>query len=111
LIKLGLRKRREITEEIEQQSFLSNTVKIAMNESLKKYEIRPATFPIDLFVAGKPTFYIPERKTYGWARFSKKRLTIHTIPSEHSLLFAYPNDRYFAGLLEKRLEEIEASRQ
>ncbi|MCX6265965.1 MAG: amino acid adenylation domain-containing protein [Bacteroidetes bacterium] len=111
MIRLGLVKRKKIAEELEQMSFLSDSMRISMNESLKKYELRPATFHIDLFVAGKPTFYIHERKTYGWANFAKQGLTIHTIPSEHSLLFAPPYDRYFAELLERRLEQIEAEQK
>jgi thioesterase domain-containing protein/acyl carrier protein len=107
LVRLGLVKRKNITEELDQMSFLSDNMRITLNENLKKYELKPAPFHIDLFVAGKPTFYIHERKTYGWAKFAKQGLTIHTIPSEHSLMFAPPYDAYFAELLERRLDQIE----
>jgi hypothetical protein len=107
MIRLGLIKRKKITEDLDQMSFLSDSRIISMKENLKNYELKPAAFHIDLFVAGKPTFYIRERKTYGWARFAKQGVTIHTIPSEHSLMFAPPYDRYFAELLEQRLEQIE----
>ena len=106
--KLGLIKQQHIGEELEQLSFLSDNVLIAMNESLKKYKLNTADFHIDLFKAGKATFYIYEPKYYGWIKFAKWGITTHTIPSEHSKLFAAPYDRLFAEIIENRLAKLEA---
>jgi thioesterase domain-containing protein/acyl carrier protein len=108
LTKLRILKQQNIGEELEQLSFLSDNVLIAMNESLKKYQLKAADFPIDLFKAGKATFYIYEPENYGWSKFATKGITVHTIPSEHSRLFAAPYDRLFAEIIDKRLAEIEA---
>ena len=91
--------------------YMSDNVRIAMAEALNKYEIQPSSVALDLFRAAKPTSYIPNRKDYGWTRFARKGLVIHTLPSEHSLIFAPPNDKYFAEVLDQRLEEIEATRK
>lgn len=107
LIKTGIIKQRNIGNEVEQLSFLSDNVMIAMNENLQKYVLKPADFPIDLFKAGKATFYIYERKYYGWVKFAKQGIRVHTIQSEHSKLFASPHDSEFAAIVEHRLAEIE----
>jgi len=106
--KLGLIKQQHIGEELEQLSFLSDNVLIAMNQSLKKYKLNTADFHIDLFKAGKATFFIYEREYYGWKKFAKRGITTHTIPSEHSKLFAAPYDRLFAEIIENRLAKLEA---
>jgi thioesterase domain-containing protein/aryl carrier-like protein len=105
--KLGIIKQQNIGKELEQLSFLSDNVLIAMNESLKRFQLKTSGFHLDLFKAGKATFYIYERKYYGWTKFAKQGITLHTIPSEHSKLFAAPYDRLFAEIIDKRLTEIE----
>ncbi len=108
LTKMGIVKLHKADNDIEQLSFLSDSIMISLGGSLKKYKLKPADFHIDLFMAGKSTFYIYDRKTYGWAKFAKGGLSVHVIPGEHSLLFAAPNDLYFAEVLGKRLTEIDA---
>lgn len=110
LTKLGVLKAKDRRIKIEdgQPMFLTANVEIAMTEALYNYEIRPASIQLDLFRAGKTTFYIPNRKDYGWSRFAKKGVVVHTLPSEHSRIFAPPNDKHFAEVLDQRLDEIEA---
>lgn len=111
LIQLGIMKEKEhrITVKDGQPMFLSDNVEMTMTEALIKYELKPAEIQLDLFRAAKPTFYIPNRKDYGWNRFARKGVIVHTLPDEHSRIFAPPNDQYFAEVLDKRLDEIEAN--
>ena len=110
LIKLGIMKEKERTIKIEEGKpmFLSDNVEMMMTEALTNYEITPASIQLDLFRAGKPTFYIPNRRDYGWSRFALRGVVVHTLPSEHSRIFAPPNDKHFAEVLDQRLDEIEA---
>jgi len=110
LIKLGIMKEKERKIKIEdgQPMFLSDNVEIAMTEALNKYELKSAFIQLDLFRAGKPTFYIPNRHDYGWGRFALKGVIVHTLPSDHSHIFAPPNDKYFAEVLDQRLDETKA---
>ncbi len=110
LTKLGILKAKEkrIQTESGEPMFLSDNVEMVMTAALDNYEIRPAPIQLDLFRAGKPTFYVPNRKDYGWSRFAQKGVVVHTLPSEHSRIFAPPNDKNFAEILDQRLDEIEA---
>ncbi|NEW81815.1 MAG: amino acid adenylation domain-containing protein [Mariniphaga sp.] len=110
LIKLGIMKEKDRKIKIEdgQPMFLSDNIEMAMTEALEKYEITPTSIQLDLFRAGKPTFYIPNRNDYGWSKFAMKGVIVHTLPSEHSRIFAPPNDKHFAEVLDQRLDEIES---
>jgi amino acid adenylation domain-containing protein len=112
LTKLGLlkKKERKISMEDGEPMFLADNVELAMTEALVKYEITAAPLKIDLFQAGVPTFYIPNSKDYGWSRFAKKGVVVHIIPSEHSRIFAPPNDKLFAEKLDRRLDELESTK-
>lgn len=101
--------RKEKTSNDEQLPvFQKAQVAIIIYNALKTYTLLPTQVLLDLFRAEKKAFYIPERKTYGWGRFAKKGVKVHNIPGEHSLIFAPPNDKLFAGILDKRLEELES---
>jgi thioesterase domain-containing protein len=110
LIKLGIMKDldRKIKFEEGQPMFLADNVVIAMTEAIIGYEIKPASIELDLFKAQKTSFYIPEPKDYGWGKFARKGVVVHTMPSEHSLIFAHQNSKLFAEVLDQRLDEIEA---
>jgi hypothetical protein len=88
--------------------FQKAQVAITIYNALKSYTLKPAPVLLDLFRAEKKAFYIPERKTYGWGRFASKGVNVHNIPGEHSLIFAPPNDKFFAAILDKRLDELES---
>jgi len=93
----------------EKKLFMSDTVMFTMHDALIKYIIKPAAIQIDLFKAGKVTFYILNRKDYGWSKFCLKGMVTHTLAGEHTQIFAPPNDKNFAEILDKRLAEIEAN--
>ena len=69
------------------------------------YIVRPYNGTVHLYKAQKQTFYIPEPETYGWDRMAMGGVIIHEIPGEHSNTFAPPNDKYFASVLQKSLNE------
>jgi amino acid adenylation domain-containing protein len=96
-----------VKDDVKNMDFLSDRILLHFYSLLKKYKLRDATFPIDLFIAKKPTFFIYNRKTYGWDRFAKNGLKTHIVPGEHSQIFSPPNDRHFATILENRLKSIE----
>ncbi len=110
LTRLGILKEKERKIKIEdgQAMFLADNVEMAMTQALIRYELKPAAIQLDLFRAGKATFYIPNRTDYGWGRFAQKGVFVHTLPDEHSRIFAPPNDQYFAEVLDKRLDDLEA---
>jgi hypothetical protein len=71
----------------------------------RNYVIRPYNGTVHLYKALKQTFYIPDPEDYGWNRVAKGGVIIHEIPGEHSNTFAPPNDKYFADILQKSLDE------
>ena len=87
--------------------YLNSELRIKLMASLRKYLIVPADIKLDLFRAGKATFYIRDKKDYGWTKYARKGLVQHVIPGEHSSMFAHPNDILFADILQKRLEECD----
>jgi len=87
--------------------FDSTNVKIIMYHSLKNYILTPANLKVYLFKAEKETFYIPDKKDYGWGKFALKGVNVNLMPAEHSKLFFPENSKLFAGMLDKKLDEIE----
>jgi len=105
--KTGLIHKRNLQNDIDDMSFQSDQILIHLNNALRKYKLKEANFEVDLFAAGKATFFIYDRKMYGWSPFAKKGFRKHIIPGEHSHLFVCPNDKIFAGTLEQRLKEVD----
>jgi thioesterase domain-containing protein/acyl carrier protein len=89
--------------------YLNDDLKIKLMDALRQYAIKPAEVRLDLFKAGKATFYIADRKYYGWSKYARKGVIPHIIPGEHSSMFAPPNDSFFAQILEERLSESDQS--
>ncbi|MCX6248516.1 MAG: amino acid adenylation domain-containing protein [Bacteroidetes bacterium] len=71
----------------------------------RNFFIRPYNGTVHLFKAQKQTFYIPEPETYGWDRVARGGVVVHEIPGEHSSTFAPPNDKYFAEILQRTMDE------
>jgi thioesterase domain-containing protein/acyl carrier protein len=109
IIRTASLRKQKATDEEPLPIFQKAQVAITIYNALKTYTLRPTQLLLDLFRAEKKAFYIPERKTYGWGRFATKGVKVHNIPGEHSLIFAPPNDKLFAGILDKRLDELEAA--
>jgi len=71
----------------------------------RNYVIKEYPGEVHLFKAKIQTFYITDPVNYGWDRVAKGGVRIHEIPGEHSNTFAPPNDKYFASVLQKHLNE------
>jgi hypothetical protein len=71
----------------------------------RTYSIPSYSGTVHLFKAKKQTFYIPEPLKYGWDRVALGGVVVHEVPGEHSNTFAPPNDKSFADLLQKSLNE------
>jgi amino acid adenylation domain-containing protein len=67
----------------------------------KNYITKPYPGNVFLFKAKHQTFYNPDPVYYGWDKLAKGGVMIHEIPGEHSRIFAPPNDKYFARILEE----------
>ncbi len=69
----------------------------------KRYIIHTYDGPVHLFKARKQTFYIADPVTYGWDKAALGGVIVHDIPGEHSSIFAPPNDKYFATVMQRHL--------
>ncbi|HEK22320.1 amino acid adenylation domain-containing protein [Mucilaginibacter sp.] len=76
----------------------------------KNYLLTPVNIAIELFRAKKKTFYMNDFKYLGWKPFALKGVHVHDIPGEHNTIFAPPNDKEFAQVLQKCLDEAAAGK-
>jgi amino acid adenylation domain-containing protein len=74
----------------------------------RKYILKPYDGSVHLFKAVHQTFYIVDPVYYGWDKYALGGVIIHEIAGEHSSTFAPPNDKKFASLLQKSLDETSA---
>lgn len=114
----GLEKKlRRMDVKVEKQDAISKGKRNELPKYLRKvhranhianrnYIIKPYVGCIHLYKAQKQTFYIPEPEDYGWNHVAKGGVVIHEIPGEHSSTFAPPNDKFFAEILQKTLDQV-----
>jgi amino acid adenylation domain-containing protein len=84
----------------------SNEIDEENQRAMDNYFVKPVDIAIDLFRAKKRTFYMDDFKTMGWKPFAKKGVRIHDIPGEHNTIFAPPNDKEFAVVLQECLDNV-----
>jgi len=82
-----------------------NEIDEASEKALRNYVLKPVNIAIQLFRAKKRTFYMADFKFLGWKPFAIKGVNVHEIPGEHNTIFAPPNDKEFAVVLQKCLDE------
>lgn len=94
-------------EEQNQEGFFgyANNIDVKNVEAWEKYVFTPYNGSIELFRAKKRTFYMDDFEYLGWKPFALKGIRIHEIPGEHNYIFAPPNDREFAKILQQCLDE------
>ncbi|MDO8991747.1 MAG: amino acid adenylation domain-containing protein, partial [Daejeonella sp.] len=94
-------------QEQNQEGFFgySNNIDVKNVEAWEKYVFTPYNGSIELFRAKKRTFYMDDFEYLGWKPFALKGIRIHEIPGEHNYIFAPPNDKEFAEILQKCLDE------
>jgi amino acid adenylation domain-containing protein len=77
----------------------------ANNRAGDNYTLQPSDLQVELFKAEHQTFYIEEPETYNWKKYARKGVMLHEIPGEHSSIFAPPNDKGFAEILQNCLDK------
>lgn len=87
--------------------YMADAATIAMLQALNTYSIKPLPITIDLFKAADSTIYVPDREFYGWKLLAENGVVVHSIPGDHADMFAPPNDKQFAAILDQRLRELE----
>jgi amino acid adenylation domain-containing protein len=86
-----------------------NEIDEASEKALRNYVITPLNIAIELFRAKKRTFYMADFEFLGWGPFAKKGVHVHEIPGEHNTIFAPPNDKVFAVVLQECLDKVSKS--
>lgn len=86
-----------------------NEIDEASEKALRNYVITPLNIAIELFRAKKRTFYMADFEFLGWTPFAKKGVHVHEIPGEHNTIFAPPNDKVFAVVLQECLDKVSKS--
>jgi amino acid adenylation domain-containing protein len=81
-----------------------NEIDEASEKALRNYVLKPLNITLDLFRAKKRTFYMEDFEFLGWKPFALKGVNVHEIPGEHNTIFAPPNDKEFAEVLQKCLD-------
>ncbi|QEC74513.1 non-ribosomal peptide synthetase [Mucilaginibacter ginsenosidivorax] len=82
-----------------------NEIDEASEKALRNYVLKPVNIAIELFRAKKRTFYMADFKFLGWTPFAMKGVNVHEIPGEHNSIFAPPNDKEFAVVLQECLDK------
>jgi len=77
-----------------------------MNERAEKYyQLKPHPITVEVFRAENRTFYMDDFEFLGWKPYALQGVNIHPIPGEHNTIFKSPNDKIFAEVLQKCLDE------
>jgi amino acid adenylation domain-containing protein len=84
----------------------SNEIDEENQRAMDNYFVKPVDIAVDLFRAKKRTFYMDDFKTMGWKPFAKRGVYVHDIPGEHNTIFAPPNDKEFAVVLQNCLDKV-----
>ena len=82
----------------------SNKIDQQNEIAAENYILIPYDGSIEIFRAKKRTFYMDDFEYLGWKPFALKGVRIHDIPGEHNYIFAPPNDKEFAHILQKCLD-------
>ncbi|MCR8556138.1 amino acid adenylation domain-containing protein [Mucilaginibacter sp. BJC16-A38] len=83
-----------------------NEIDEASARAKRNYFQKPLDITVDLFRAKKRTFYMDDYEFMGWKKFALKGVNVHDIPGEHNTIFAPPNDKEFAVVLQECLDRV-----
>ncbi|MDP9079365.1 MAG: non-ribosomal peptide synthetase [Bacteroidota bacterium] len=83
-----------------------NEIDEASAKAKRNYFQKPLNITVDLFRAKKRTFYMDDYEFMGWKKFALKGVNVHDIPGEHNTIFAPPNDKEFAIVLQECLDRV-----
>ncbi|OOG68956.1 hypothetical protein B0E43_21850 [Algoriphagus sp. A40] len=74
-------------------------------EAWRNYKHEPIDVKITLFLAERKTFYLEDRKTYGWSSFSREVEAIR-MPGEHADMLKPPHGEKFSRTLQSILNLV-----
>ena len=94
-------------KEQKQEGFFgySNKIDEMNNLAERRYQLRPQNVAVEVFRAENRTFYMDDFEYLGWKPYALKGVHIHAIPGEHNTIFKAPNDKIFAQVLQKCLDD------
>jgi thioesterase domain-containing protein len=94
-------------KEQKQEGFFgySNKIDEMNNVAEKRYQLKPYDVTVEVFRAETKTFYMDDFEYLGWKPYALKGVNIHPIPGEHNTIFKAPNDKKFAQVLQKCLDD------
>ena len=72
--------------------------------ALKNYTVKPVQVAIDLFSTKTKVYYLKDVKFLGWKPYALQGIKIHKIPGDHDDMLLPPNDKEFADILQKALD-------
>jgi thioesterase domain-containing protein/acyl carrier protein len=102
LSKLGLDRKTELKG-------LYHNIGIAMQKfeiALKKYTINPLDVRLHLFSTEIKVYYLKDKKYLGWQPYALKGIEIHKVPGDHDDMLLSPNDKEFADILQRVLDDL-----
>ena len=67
------------------------------------YRLQPFDGRIDLFKAKERVYFIDDFKFLGWKKYALCGVKVHEVPGDHKTMLYAPNDKVFAGVLQKAL--------
>jgi amino acid adenylation domain-containing protein len=96
-------------KEQKQEGFFgyANKIDLMNEEAERNYKMEPYPAKVEIFRAQTPTFYMDDFEYLGWKPYALKGVTIHDIPGEHNMIFAPPNDKIFARILQECLDKAQ----
>lgn len=83
----------------------SNKIDLMNEEAERNYIMKPYPVTVEIFRAKNITFYMEDFEYLGWKQYALKGVNIHDIPGEHNMIFAPPNDKVFAKILQDCLDK------
>jgi amino acid adenylation domain-containing protein len=83
----------------------ANKIDLMNEEAERNYKLAPYPLTVQIFRAKKHTFYMEDFKYLGWKPYALKGVNVHDIPGEHNKIFAPPNDKVFAQILQDCLNK------
>jgi len=94
-------------KEQKQEGFFgySNKIDEMNNLAERRYQLKPYNVAVEVFRAENRTFYMDDFEYLGWKPYALKGVHIHPIPGEHNTIFKAPNDKIFAQVLQKCLDD------
>lgn len=75
------------------------------NDAWEKYQHQFVDSTITLFLADRKTFYVPDRKTFGWGPLCREVETL-VMPGEHAEMLKPPHGVKFSRALQSKLNQI-----